>query len=122
MIVGLGTDVVDVARFRATLRRQGRGFLERVFTLRERRYCEGKAARVEHYAGRFAAKEAVLKAIGTGLTAGMRWRDVEIVRAANGRVSVKVSGAVAKRAGRAKIHLSISHAAGMAVAVAVAER
>ena len=122
VIVGIGTDVVDVARFRETIARQGRKFLEKVFTAGERRYCEGKATRVEHYAARFAAKEAVLKAIGTGLTKGMRWRDVDVVRASSGRVSVKLSGVVARMARRATLHLSISHAGGMAIAVAVGER
>ncbi len=114
-MLGLGVDVVEVSRFA----RRDRRFLDRLFTPAERRYCEGRAARAAHYAARFAAKEAVLKALGTGLTDGMRWRDVEVVRAASGAVSVRLSGAVRRRAGRRRVHLSLSHAGGIAVAAVV---
>jgi holo-[acyl-carrier protein] synthase len=118
VIVGVGTDVVEIARFA----RRPRRFLERLFTAAERKYCDGRASSAASYAARFAAKEAVLKALGTGLTRAMRWRDVEVVRAASGRVEAKLAGEVARRARGLTIQLSISHAGGVAVAVAVASR
>lgn len=124
MIVGVGTDIIEIARFKAAMTRQGERLLERVFTPAERRYCEGKMNRVAHYAARFAAKEAVLKALGTGWSGGIRWTDVEVVHRHVGKVDVRLAGAAAKRSKAleaAGVHLSISHSDKYATAVAVIE-
>ena len=80
MIVGTGIDIAEVPRIAASIERFGRRFLERVFTPDEIRYCESKANKAERYAGRFAAKEAAMKAIGTGWSRGVTWQDVEVRR------------------------------------------
>ena len=80
MIVGMGVDIVEVPRIRAAIERFGDRFLHRLFTAAEIRYCESKANKFERFAARFAAKEAALKAIGTGLSRGISWQDVEVVR------------------------------------------
>ena len=124
MIVGVGIDLIELERFKAAMKRQGAPFLEKLFTAAERRYCEGKWNRSAHYAARFAAKEAVLKALGTGWSGGIRWTDVEVVREGVGSVSVRLAGQAKKAASRRKvrrIHLNITHAEKAAAAVAVAE-
>jgi holo-[acyl-carrier protein] synthase len=78
MIVGTGIDIAEVPRIEASIQRFGDRFLRRIFTEAEIRYCESKANRVERYAARFAAKEAAMKAIGTGWNHGVTWRDVEV--------------------------------------------
>jgi holo-[acyl-carrier protein] synthase len=125
VIAGVGIDVVELERFEAALRRQGRRFVERIFTAGERDYCESRRDRTARYAARFAAKEAVLKALGTGWTGGIRWTDVEVVRSPGGAVGVKLAGqarAEAKRQGVRTIHLSLTHTSRTAAAVAVAEK
>ena len=79
-IVALGMDIIQIDRLGETLDRRGQRFLERIFTPGERAYCERRKRRVTHYAGRFAVKEAVMKALGTGWAQGVRWRDIEVVR------------------------------------------
>src|SRR5687767_14765612 len=108
MIAGVGIDVVDLPRFRAVLKRRGRRFLEKTFTAAERRYCAARPDGGASFAARFAAKEAVLKALGTGWSGGIRWTDVEVVRAAAGAVSVRLSGQAAtgaRRLGVKRVHL-----------------
>ncbi|MBI2931012.1 MAG: holo-ACP synthase [Planctomycetes bacterium] len=122
MIAGVGVDVVEIARFAAVVARQGGRFLRRVFTPGERRTCEGKPRPMAHFAARFAAKEAVLKALGTGLTRDMRWHDVEVVRERAGRPAVRLSGRVLEVAGDGRVHLSVSHSESTATAVAIVER
>src|SRR5258708_15722492 len=79
MIIGTGVDIAEVPRIRETIERFGERFLRRIFTEGEIRYCERKARRFESYAARFAAKEAGMKALGTGWSRGVRWRDIEVV-------------------------------------------
>ncbi len=129
MITGLGIDLVETARFQAAMRRHGPRFLEKIFTREERLYCEDQWNRVAHYAARFAVKEAVLKALGTGWSGGIRWTDVEVVRAAPGTGTGKVEARLAGRARAAarklrirRIHISITHTGRYAAAAAVAER
>ncbi|MEO0587191.1 MAG: holo-ACP synthase [Planctomycetota bacterium] len=124
-IVGHGIDLVETSRIERLIERHGPRFLERVYTLDERSYCErdGKR-RVEKLAARFAAKEAVLKAMGTGLTQGIAWTEVEVTRDPMGRPGVRLSGAAAAEASARGIGgwwLSLSHIEGHAVASAVAE-
>jgi holo-[acyl-carrier protein] synthase len=116
--VRVGTDVVAVQRVLALLSRQP-SLAPRVFTARELSYCEGRRRRGEHLAARFAAKEAVLKALGTGLGTRMRWTDVEVVNGFNGRPRACLHGevaAAARRCGMRHLDISLSHAAGLAVA------
>jgi holo-[acyl-carrier protein] synthase len=124
MITGLGVDIVEIDRMRDALARRPR-LKERLFSEEERAYCEKRAKPEVHYALRFAAKEAVLKALGTGF-AGMRFTDVEVVREANGRPVPRLSGAAAQRAadlGVIEMHLSLSftHTTAVASAVAITE-
>lgn len=118
----VGIDVVEVARVARLLSEQP-GVEHTVFTPGELAYCSGKRRRDEHLSGRFAAKEAVLKAFGTGLGTRMRWTDVEIVNAWRGRPRVELHGevaAVAERQGLLDLDVSLSHTSSLAVAHAVA--
>ena len=121
MIAGLGVDIVEIDRMEGAMARQPR-FKERVFTEHERWYCEMKANPATHYALRFAAKEAVLKSLGTGFS-GMCFTDVEVVNDSAGRPTVKLHGAAQDRAdelGIVEMHLSLSYTHSTAVASAVA--
>ncbi len=125
VIAGVGIDLVETARFKAALRRHGDRFLARLFTAGERRYCEGRWNRFAHYTARFAAKEAVLKALGTGWSGGIRWTDVEVEHQGTGAVAARLSGrarAAARRLKVKEIHLNITHTESYAAAVAVAVR
>ncbi len=120
-VLGLGVDIVEIDRMKLALERTPR-LRERIFSSDERWYCEHKAKPYVHYAMRFAAKEAVLKALGTGFS-GMRFCDVEVVRENNGRPVPKLSGRAAERAeelGVVEMHLSLSFTHTTAVASAVA--
>ena len=124
MIVGLGIDVVEVARLAAALRRHGDQFVERVFTEAERAACDPRADRVLALAARFAAKEACLKALGTGWAEGLGFRDVEIVREGNQPPRLVLHGEAARRAetlGVIRSHVSLTQQPGLAAAVVVLE-
>lgn len=124
MVLGVGVDVVEVERLRKLIARHGRRFLRRVFTAREIAWCGRRAQPEVHYAARFAAKEAVLKALGTGWSEGLAFTQVEVRRARSGAPSVVLTGAArarARKAGAARFHLSLSHDAGVAVAFVLAE-
>jgi holo-[acyl-carrier protein] synthase len=121
MIVGIGVDLVKIDRIEKAGNNHP-GFLERVFTEKEREYCERKKYPAQHYAARFAAKEAILKAFGTGMTSGMRWTDIEVLRGDGGGPIVNISGAardLADLKGVKQVLLSYSHDEGYAVAHAV---
>ncbi len=124
MIVGTGIDVVEVPRVAAALERFGRRFVERIFTEEEIRYCDSKANPAERYAARFAAKEAAMKAIGTGWNHGVRWRDVEVRRMRGGRPTLVLSGKAAEFAqqlGAVRSQISITHTAAEAIAHVILE-
>jgi holo-[acyl-carrier protein] synthase len=124
MIVGTGVDVVEVARIRAAVERFGNRFLSRVFTPEEIRYCTSKLNFAERLAARFAAKEAGMKAVGTGLRHGVSWHDLEVVRALSGKPSLRLTGKVAEFAttlGCVHVHLSLSHTAEHAIAFVILE-
>src|ERR1700678_4638573 len=111
MIVGTGVDIAEVTRIRESIERFGERFLRRIFTDGEIRYCERKASRFESYAARFAAKEAGMKALGTGWSRGVHWRDIELVRPRGQRPTIRFHGeaaAVAARLGTKNIALSIT--------------
>ena len=123
-IIGHGVDLVEVARIAALLDEHGPRFVERCFTEAEQAYAEsGRRHRAERYAARFAGKEAVLKALGTGWRQGIAWRNVEVRRQPSGRPTLALSGGCAEWAARLGIvewHLSLSHAGGFAVASVIA--
>ncbi len=124
MIVGLGVDIAEINRIEAAINRHGRHFIERVYTPDEIAYCERFRARFERYAGRFAAKEAAMKALGTGWRQGVRWVDIEIVRPHGSRPTIVLRGAAkehAERLGVKNISLSISHSGNTAYAQVIFE-
>ncbi len=125
MIISIGIDIVEVYRIRDTIERTPR-FAERVFTAYERKYCETKgAAAAQSYAGRFAAKEAFLKALKTGWRGKLTWHDIEIISDAEGVPSLNVTGEALKllgALGSGRVHLSISHTAEHAVAQVILEK
>jgi len=115
MVVGHGIDVVEIPRLAELLRQHGQRFVQRVFTPAERAYCLGKKRELEHLAGRFAAKEAVAKALGRSLG----WRDVAVQNNELGKPTVVLSGRAREAAEGGSIYLSISHSRDYAVAQAV---
>jgi len=124
MIVGTGIDIAEVDRIRQVIERFGDRFLQRIYTAGEIRYCDSKANRVERYAARVAAKEAAMKALGTGWNHGVRWRDCEVVRMPGGRPTIVFhgkAGEIAARLGVKNAALSISHTAEQAIAQVILE-
>ena len=124
MIVGTGVDIAEVPRIAAAIERFGDRFVRRIFTDGEIRYCESKANKAERFAARFAAKEAALKAIGTGWRGGINWRDVEVTREPSGRPTLVFHGVAAEIAvklGMRRAHLSLSHTADNAIAHVILE-
>ncbi len=97
MIIGLGSDLIDIRRIERSLERHGDRFIERVFTDEERRRSESRGARVASYAKRFAAKEACAKALGTGIANGVFWRDMGVVNLAGGMPTIELTGGAARR-------------------------
>jgi len=125
MIVGTGIDIAEPARVRAAAERYGRRFLERVFTEKEIVYCERKRNKWERYAARFAAKEAAMKALGTGWRRGVRWRDFEVTNLPGGRPTLALSGQAGKfgrRQGVRRIALSLTHAEQFVLAQVIFEK
>jgi len=124
MIVGTGVDITEVPRIQRLVTIYGERFLKRVFTSEEIRYCTSKANKAERLAARFAAKEAALKALGTGLRGGITWRDVEVVRMPGQRPQLRFHGKAAQIAavlGSTRAHLSLSHTVDMAIAHVILE-
>ena len=124
MILGTGIDICEVPRIADSIKRFGDRFLRRVFTDDEIRYCDSKANRFERYAARFAAKEAGMKALGTGWRHGIRFRDVEVQRQPGGRPTLVFHGVAAEfavRLGVAHTALSLSHTAEQAIAHVILE-
>jgi len=122
-IVSHGIDLVDFPRIESMIERHGARFLNRVFTQREQSDAEAAYNRIEKLAGRFAAKEAVMKLLGTGWRGKIAWTDIEIVNSAMGQPIVEISGEVrriAEAAGIGRITMSITHTANFAIASAVA--
>jgi holo-[acyl-carrier protein] synthase len=124
MIVGTGVDIAEVGRIQAAVKRFGDRFLKRVFTPAEVRYCMGKPNAPERLAARFAAKEAGMKAIGTGLRHGVAWQDVEVLRLPGQRPVLQFHGKAAEfaaRLGCKRSHLSLSHTKEQAIAHVILE-
>jgi holo-[acyl-carrier protein] synthase len=124
MIIGIGLDVVETAHLERLLAGQGQRFEERVFTAAERGECAGRADRQQALAARFAAKEACLKALGTGVSQGLSFLQVEVVSVDGGAPAVRLSGPAADRArdqGVRRVHVSLSHQPGIAAAAVILE-
>jgi len=121
MIFGIGIDIIEVARIRKAYQRLGKKFLDGVYTEREQEFSLKRADPAERLAARWAAKEAVAKALGTGFARGVRPVDIEIIDNERSRPTVKVTGKAAGFMGDMKVHLSISHLKNVATAMAVIE-
>jgi holo-[acyl-carrier protein] synthase len=124
MIVGTGIDITEVKRIAAAIERYGERFLNRVYTPREIAYCRPKRNANERFAARFAAKEAAMKAIGTGLRQGVTWHDVEVGREPGGRPTILFTGKAADFAtklGMKHVALSLTHTAETAMAQVILE-
>lgn len=124
MIVGLGIDIAEIDRLAAAIERHGEHFIRRIFTDTEIEYCERHRNRAERYAGRFAAKEATMKALGTGWRRGVRWVDIEVVRPKGSAPQVVLHGEAkqhAERLGVKHIALSITHSGNLAFAQVIFE-
>jgi len=124
MIVGTGIDIAEVPRIAESIQRFGDRFLRRIFTEEEIRYCDSKANRVERFAARFAAKEAAMKALGTGWSRGVRWRDIEVWRQPGSRPTIRFHGKAADFAAMLNtknVALSLSHTPEQAIASVILE-
>jgi holo-[acyl-carrier protein] synthase len=121
MIKGTGVDIIEIKRIAKSIERLGQHFLDRLFTHKEQAYCLRYQASERHFAGRFAAKEAISKAIGTGIGEELGWHDVEILNDDNGRPYVVLSDSIKSVCGDAQISVSISHNHEQAVAFAIVE-
>lgn len=124
MIVGTGVDLAEVDRIREAIQRHGDRFIQRIYTPNEIAYVQRKANRYERYAARFAAKEAGMKAIGTGWRRGVRWQDFEVINLPSGRPTLRLHGVAAEFAqklGVRQIHLSLTHTAAQGLAYVILE-
>jgi holo-[acyl-carrier protein] synthase len=124
VIIGLGLDIAEIDRIQAAIARHGEPILERLYTPREVAYCERHKNKFERYAARFAAKEAAMKALGTGWRHGVRWRDIEVANAPGGKPALELAGVareLADRLGVKTISLSITHSGNLALAQVVFE-
>jgi holo-[acyl-carrier protein] synthase len=124
MIVGSGIDLVEIERIQKAVDRHGERFLNRVFRKEEQAYCLRKRNSAESFAARFAAKEAAAKALGTGISHGVSWLEIEVVREPSGRPTLQFHGRAAVRAGHmgaVNSNLSLTHSTGLAVASVVLE-
>ena len=124
VVLGVGTDLIEIARIQQSVARFGDRFLHRVYTPSEIVYCRGKKNAAESFAARFAAKEAGAKALGTGISQGISWLELEVVRQPGGRPTLHLTGRAAQRArqlGVATVSLSLTHSKDIALAVVVME-
>ncbi|MFL6352488.1 MAG: holo-ACP synthase [Bryobacteraceae bacterium] len=124
MIVGIGTDLVEIERIRKSIAQYGDRFLDRVYTERERAYASSKANAAERYAARFAAKEAGMKAIGTGWRNGVTWKDFEVAHEKSGQPTLTLSGValeISHTLGVERVSISLTHTAEIAFAVVILE-
>jgi holo-[acyl-carrier protein] synthase len=121
LVVSIGTDIIECVRIAQMIEKHGEIFLQRVFTQREIVYCSSRKAATQHYAGRWAAKEAALKVLGTGWAKGIQWTDVEVVNEASGAPKLVITGkaaVIARELGIREVIISISHCRSYATAFA----
>ncbi|MEO6816960.1 MAG: holo-ACP synthase [Edaphobacter sp.] len=124
MVLGLGTDLIEIERVQQSLTRFGQRFMHKVFTEGEIAYCQQKKNAAESFAARFAAKEAAAKALGTGIARGISWREIEVRRNPGERPTLHLTGRAAERAetmGVRHLQLSLTHSRDVAMAVVIAE-
>ena len=121
MIIGIGGDIFEIAQMKSSLAKDGQSLLDELFTADEQRYCRGKRYPERHLAARFAAKEAVSKALATGWAGDFRWKNVEVTNDASGQPRITVYGGLKEQLGSSRIMISLSHADLHVVAVAVIE-
>jgi holo-[acyl-carrier protein] synthase len=121
-IVGIGVDVVDVKRMKVVLDARGASLIKKLFTESEVAYCTAKKNSHEHFAARFAAKEAVSKAMQTGWSGKFRWRDVEVINNPSGAPKVILHDFVAGQLAKCRVHISLSHTENTVVAFAIIEK
>jgi holo-[acyl-carrier protein] synthase len=124
MIVGTGVDLIEVERIQLSMDRHGSRFLDRIYTPAEKTYCLGKKQSAESFAARFAAKEAGAKALGTGISRGVSWLEIEVVRAPGGRPGLRFHGRAAHfaaRLGATNVSLSLTHSKTQAMASVILE-
>ncbi len=122
MIIGLGTDIIEIPRIAEMIQRHGELFLTRIYTDEEIRHCQLRKHSTQHFAGRWAAKEAVMKVLGTGFIKGIGWKDVEVKNLKSGRPIMHLSGGALRRAegiGIGEVLITISHCRAYATATAV---
>ena len=122
-VIGIGTDITECLRIAQMIEKHGELFVGRVFTPAEIEYCRARRMATQHFAGRWAAKEAVLKAIGTGWRRGISWRDIEVRNTPSGRPMARLQGGTreaAEKLGVRRVLVSISHCRSHATAYAVA--
>lgn len=124
MIIAIGIDIIEVSRIEEVFARRGERFRDRVFTRGEIDYCENRGSRLMSYAARFAAKEAVMKGLGTGWGSGVAWKDIEVVLLEAGAPAIHLRGRALERLleiGARKVHLSLTHTRDLAMAEVVLE-
>lgn len=121
MVEGVGIDIVEISRIRRSIEDYGDLFTDKVFTVEEKAYCSEKPFPYQHFAARFAAKEAFSKATGTGWDDSFSWQEVEVVNEASGRPNLRLSGLALDNFGKKKVFLSLSHSGDYVTAVVVIE-
>jgi holo-[acyl-carrier protein] synthase len=124
MVIGVGTDLMEISRIQQSIARFGDRFLHRLFTPAEIEYCTRKKNSAESFAARFAAKEAAAKALGTGISYGISWLEIEVTREPSGKPGIALTGRAAHRAteiGITRISLSLTHSRDTALAVVIME-
>jgi holo-[acyl-carrier protein] synthase len=118
MILGIGTDIIEISRIEAAIKKFGSRFLDRIFSEEEQEYCK-RYKGASHYAGRFAAKEAAAKALGTGFSQGINWLDIQIINDAAGKPCIALSSQLRDRFDSPNLHVSISHCHSYATAFVI---
>jgi holo-[acyl-carrier protein] synthase len=121
MIRSIGTDIIEIDRIRRLLSGSSQDVREKLFTKSEIDYCESKRDKYASYAARFAAKEALSKALGQGMSGGLKWRDIEVLRDNSGKPSITLAGSGRDSLGDSRVHISLSHSKKHAVATVLLE-
>ncbi|MCL4511623.1 MAG: holo-ACP synthase [Bacteroidetes bacterium] len=121
MVEGVGVDIIEVSRIQKSIEDYGALFMDKIFTSEEKAYCSAKPNPFQHYAARFAAKEAFSKATGTGWNSDFSWQEVEVINEKSGKPFFRLGGLALKSFGNKRIFLSLSHSGDYVVAVVVIE-